>query len=88
MGSDIPDLPAHEVVKAVSLLDSEDCVLGPSKDGGYYLVGFKKEGYCPEIFSGPDWGTCHVLEQTTGILSKNTVSYFLAKPWRDVDEPG
>ncbi|MBI9074250.1 MAG: TIGR04282 family arsenosugar biosynthesis glycosyltransferase [Desulfatibacillum sp.] len=85
-GSDIPDLPAQVILEAEQCLDTHDCVLGPSRDGGYYLVGFNKKRFCPAIFSGPQWGTHQVLEQTRAILKNNRIATALATPWRDVDE--
>ena len=41
IGSDIPSLSSEIINDAISVLDCKDYVLGPSKDGGFYLLGFK-----------------------------------------------
>ncbi|SHK29174.1 hypothetical protein SAMN02745216_03228 [Desulfatibacillum alkenivorans DSM 16219] len=86
MGSDIPDLPMDIIQEAENLLAGRACVLGPSEDGGYFLVGFTKKGFFPCIFSGPEWGTSKVLAQTLDILKQNRASYGLTTPWKDVDD--
>ena len=45
IGSDIPDLPAWIIEEAFFSLDDHDAVIGPSSDGGYYLIGFRKEAF-------------------------------------------
>ena len=46
-GSDIPGLTSNIIKNGVEMLDYNDAILGPSTDGGYYLIGFKN-------FSGND----------------------------------
>jgi uncharacterized protein len=62
--SDSPTVPAENFAEAVELLStSEDrVVLGPSDDGGYYLIGVKK--LHPHLFEQIDWSTERVLSQT------------------------
>ena len=62
--SDSPTVPAENFKQAVELLStSEDCVvLGPSDDGGYYLIGMKKPHR--HLFEQIDWSTERVLNQT------------------------
>src|SRR5205809_3691601 len=62
--SDSPTVPAENFAQAVELLSaSEDCVvLGPSDDGGYYLIGLKKPHQ--HVFENIDWSTEPVLNQT------------------------
>ena len=62
IGTDIPSLPAHHITQAFDLLRTKDVVLGPSIDGGYYLVGVSKP--IPEIFEDVEWSTPRVLSQT------------------------
>lgn len=62
--SDSPTVPAENFAEAVELLSTrEDCVvLGPSDDGGYYLIGVKKPHR--HLFERIDWSTERVLNQT------------------------
>jgi len=64
INSDSPTVPAENFSQAVELVHSPgDCiVLGPSEDGGYYLIGLKK--LHREIFKRIDWSTERVLDQT------------------------
>ena len=62
LGSDIPGLAPEIMVRALDLLEDRDLVLGPARDGGYYLIGLKRP--FPELFRGVDWSTGKVLAQT------------------------
>lgn len=84
IGSDSPDLPLELVDQAFDRLSQVSVVLGPSIDGGYYLVG----AACatPSIFEGIAWSTGAVLAQTQQRLSEERIPYSLLEPWSDVDE--
>jgi len=62
VGSDIPGVDADILTKAFDVLRSHDLVIGPATDGGYYLVGLRRE--VPELFADMPWGTEHVLRRT------------------------
>ena len=52
IGSDIPDLPGSFLHEALEALESSEAVIGPSNDGGYYLIGFSQEAFLPVAFDG------------------------------------
>lgn len=81
IGSDTPSLPVAYIDEAIEMLQERDVVLGPSTDGGYYLVG-QKEGNSA-IFTGIEWSTGAVLKQTLERLGKQSLG--LLPPWYDVD---
>jgi rSAM/selenodomain-associated transferase 1 len=81
IGSDTPSLPVAYIDEAIEMLQERDVVLGPSTDGGYYLVG-QKEGNSA-IFTGIEWSTGAVLQQTLERLDKQSLG--LLSPWYDVD---
>jgi len=83
IGSDSPSLPAPYLNMAFDLLKERDVVLGPSTDGGYYLVGLRADRN--EIFTGVEWSTGRVLEQTLDKLGLQSLG--LLPPWYDVDTP-
>lgn len=85
IGTDIPSLPATYITQAFELLKSKDVVIGPSTDGGYYLVGISRP--CPEIFENINWSTFSVLSETTESLRRHNYSLGLVPPWFDVDTP-
>jgi len=83
IGSDSPSLPVSYIDKA---LDSEkDLVLGPSIDGGYYLIAMKGKAF--DVFSGVDWGTDKVLRETLQLVKEGGFSFDLLPVWYDVDLP-
>jgi rSAM/selenodomain-associated transferase 1 len=67
-GADIPELTAPIIREAFAALDDADIVIGPAKDGGYYLIGMKSPH--PEIFQGIPWSTGKVFEETSRIIEK------------------
>ncbi len=90
IGSDSPSLPAAYVDDALAVLESTDLVLGPSTDGGYYLVGARLQSIgAPDIFAGIDWSTGDVLAQTLDRVEAlaGSLSLALLPIWYDVDTP-
>jgi rSAM/selenodomain-associated transferase 1 len=83
IGTDIPTLPADYVQDAFKLLKNCPLVLGPSADGGYYLIGCS--GSVPPIFDGIGWGTEQVLAQTLQRIAENKLDAVLLPFWYDVD---
>lgn len=63
-GSDIPEIDESIIKAAFSALETHPAVIGPAEDGGYYLVGLRAESVCRQVFSGIDWGTDRVLDQS------------------------
>ncbi len=84
IGSDSPTLPVLLVREAFSQLESHDVVLGPSDDGGYYLIG--AAGQVPAVFDQITWSTPRVWPQTIERLEHAGVRYFVLPPWYDVDD--
>ena len=90
VGSDSPTLPTQYVERALDLLESRDIVIGPSVDGGYYLIGFSKHGASlsvPTIFEGIAWSTEVVFRQTLEKIQEINAQLGLLPPWYDVDTP-
>lgn len=84
--SDSPTVPPTAFAKAVEYLaQAEDSVvLGPSDDGGYYLIGLKKPHR--ELFDRIDWSTERVLEQTIAAARAIDMPVHLLPAWYDVDD--
>ena len=85
IGSDSPDLPEEYLELAFHALDTNDVVIGPSSDGGYYLIGFARNSFLPEAFGQISWGSNKVFEQTVNILKQHRQSLYLLPQWHDVD---
>jgi len=83
LGSDSPSLSMKMIDDAFELMDEQGVVLGPSLDGGYYLLGVC--GGAPDIFSGIEWGSGSVFYETVERLKKNSMKYFILPYWYDVD---
>jgi rSAM/selenodomain-associated transferase 1 len=85
IGSDSPDLPIRYLMKSYEVLGAHDAVIGPANDGGYYLIGFSKEGFIHEAFDNISWSTDCVFEQTVSILKQHGRKIHLLPLWYDVD---
>jgi len=85
IGSDSPDLSAERLKLAFEGLCGDDAVIGPSSDGGYYVIGFAKDSFLPEAFDGIGWSSDRVFEQTSDILRGHGLKYRLLPVWHDVD---
>jgi glycosyltransferase A (GT-A) superfamily protein (DUF2064 family) len=83
IGTDTPSLPVTALRRSASLIRRNHVVLGPSLDGGYYLVGIR--GQLPDIFRGIRWGGPQVLRQSIARLVKSGIRPALAPTWYDVD---
>jgi rSAM/selenodomain-associated transferase 1 len=86
INSDSPTVPAENFSEAVELLQvpGDRIVLGPSDDGGYYLIGLKK--LQREIFERIDWSTERVLDQTLQRAAEIDVEVKLLPVDYDVDD--
>lgn len=86
IGSDLPDIPPASIRTTFSTLaaDSGSIVLGPSTDGGYYLVGASQ---VPDIFTAIEWGSAKVFEQTIRAASAAGVRLYLLDTLTDIDSP-
>jgi len=85
LGADSPDLPLACVETAFDHLERPGLVLGPSFDGGSYLVGCR--GDVPAIFAlGPAWSGPEVFALTLEAVRKLSLEYYQLPPWDDVDD--
>ena len=85
VGSDSPGLPARRFGEAFASLKSRDCVLGPSRDGGYYLIGLRRA--CPALFRGIRWSTDEVFAKTVALARAQGLTLRRLPSFGDVDRP-
>jgi rSAM/selenodomain-associated transferase 1 len=85
IGSDIPDLPKEFLSLSFDALDTHDAAIGPSADGGYYLIGFSRKAFLPDAFENISWSSTDVFEQTVNILKLHKQRVYLLPQWYDVD---
>ncbi|MFQ5780618.1 MAG: TIGR04282 family arsenosugar biosynthesis glycosyltransferase [Nitrospiria bacterium] len=85
LGSDTPTLPIAFIQEGLSRLDFSPWVIGPSLDGGYYLIGGTSP--LPDLFSGIRWGEQEVLTKTLEKLDEQQTQCHLLPFWYDIDRP-
>ena len=85
IGSDIPDMSISLINEAFNALDTSDAVIGPAHDGGYYLIGFNRASFLPDIFQGIAWSTDSVFCQTMKVFGKSGLTVHVLRVLRDVD---
>lgn len=84
IGTDSPDVNEALVSEAFEALGETDVVLGPARDGGYYLIALSEPH--PELFEGIAWSTDRVLEETLQQASAAGLTVRLLETLADVDE--
>ena len=83
IGSDSPSLPIQYAQKAFDLLAEKPVVLGPARDGGYYLLGMA--GEVAPVFDDIAWSTSRVWTQTIEQLEHHGIAYHVLPQWYDID---
>ena len=88
IGTDLPSISHFELNQAIEILNHKEMVLGPSSDGGYWLIGLSNKlinPLCSWPFSGISWGTNKVLQKTIRLASLNQINYQLLQTKNDLD---
>ena len=83
IGTDCPELSPEIIIAAFDSLNTHDIVIGPARDGGYYLLGMKK--LCPDLFNNISWSTDQVLQQTLRACVDSGLSNRLLDELSDID---
>tara|TARA_B100001146_G_C16201087_1_gene444725 strand:- start:3660 stop:4199 length:540 start_codon:yes stop_codon:yes gene_type:complete len=83
IGNDTPQLTTAHLKQATAQLANQSVVLGPSADGGYYLMGMHRSQYNRAKFEALPWQQASLLRSITHLFEEQSV-YFLNK-LRDVD---
>ncbi len=92
IGTDCPEIDATLIENAFDVLKEKDVVIGPCKDGGYYLLGMSRlipvsfeQGFISDLFVDIDWSTDRVFEQTMEKIRENNLSCSILKTLVDID---
>jgi rSAM/selenodomain-associated transferase 1 len=85
VGTDCPGLSVPLIQRAFEGLDRAPVVLGPARDGGYYLIGLTRPQ--PRLFEEIPWGTPQVFTETANRARELSLSPALLTPLDDVDRP-
>jgi len=83
VASDVPDLTAGIVEQAIDRLNNCDLVIGPSHDGGYYLIGLRR--FNESLFNHISWGTERVCQQTLDAANKEGLAVGQLPTLIDID---
>ena len=90
IGSDCPDVNGLLLNKAFALLNNHDLVLGPTYDGGYYLIGINTNltrGQLSDLLTDIPWGTGEVLQKTLAKAKDSHCTVGLLPSLHDIDLP-
>ncbi len=85
IGSDCPTLSVGILNQSFEMLQNHDFVVGPSTDGGYYLLGISSKKY-EFLFKNMEWSTENVLSETLQRIAENEKTVALLPALTDVDE--
>ena len=81
-GTDIPGVTVRHLEEAFEALREKDLVVGPSTDGGYWLIGLKRHA---DLFRGLEWGTPTVFAETVTAARHLKLSFHVLAPLTDMD---
>jgi uncharacterized protein len=82
VGTDIPGMTAGHIRTAFEALRRYDVVLGPSRDGGYWLIGMRRQA---DLFQAIAWGRSDVLARTLAHTERQGLAVFQLEPLNDID---
>jgi len=83
IGSDCADLSSDIIDEAFDALENNRVVIGPSEDGGYYLLGMAQ--FYPFLFNDKSWSQDSVFEQTHNQLIEKSISHYILPVLNDID---
>ena len=83
IGTDCYELTGDIIHEAFHALRSSDAVIGPARDGGYYLLGMNKP--CPDIFTNKRWSTDTVFQDTVSVFELLRLQFVKLRELSDVD---
>ncbi len=85
IGTDSPTLPSSYIRKAFEVLKEVPVTIGPTFDGGYYLIGLSEQNNA--LFDNIEWSTSSVFSQTLAKIKTANKQLCILPPWYDVDTP-
>ncbi len=85
IGNDIPDLEIDHILRAKQLLDNNKFVLGPSFDGGFYLMGLQKDYFDNNKFESFSWNSAKIALEIKSYIKKFTQDVVTFNYLYDID---
>ncbi|WP_022850443.1 TIGR04282 family arsenosugar biosynthesis glycosyltransferase [Limisalsivibrio acetivorans] len=86
IGTDIPSIDYLMLREALDSLHTSSAVIGPADDGGYYLIGFKKDTLSEKAFLDMTWSHSEVTGNTVARLEEEGYEYFVLPELIDIDD--
>ena len=89
IGSDLPTLPMNHISQAINEIVDDTVVLGPSEDGGYYLIALSAPASgspVPDLFTNIQWSTSSTFNETCTAANHEGLHISLVPQWYDVDD--
>lgn len=86
VGNDTPHLKSAQILLAAQQLKTNDIVLGPSLDGGFYLMGLKKSHFNATTFLKLPWRTSGLSQSIYRLIAANRINLFKLEALCDIDE--
>lgn len=83
IGSDCYELTSKIIQSAFVMLEDHDVVVGPAKDGGFYLLGMKE--YFPQLFQDKEYSNDHVLKDLLATAEELDLSVYQLPTLSDID---
>ena len=84
IGTDVPELKASTIEDAFSKLEIADTVIGPTQDGGYYLIGMNE--VCEAAFNVERYGVSTVCEDTVRSINESEHTVIATDSYQDIDD--
>jgi rSAM/selenodomain-associated transferase 1 len=85
VGTDIPELSEAVIDEAFLRMDQGMTVIGPARDGGYYLIGFRRDRFVDRVFDDIPWGTRRVFDDTLATFDQLNCSVHVLPQCLDID---
>lgn len=85
IGNDCLTITSHDILSAAAYLQSHPCILGPSKDGGAYLIGIQKNVFRKQAFQDIQWQSATTFGSLIDYLQQQQQATILLEEKSDID---
>lgn len=85
IGNDTPHLQTHHILDTAKKLEKRSLILGPSKDGGFYLIGLHKSQFNPTTFLQLPWQTKTLVKELLNTYTEESAQTYLLTTLEDID---
>lgn len=85
IGNDTPQLQTSQLVETAQKLENNSIILGPSKDGGYYMMGLNKSQFNLNTFLNLPWQTSQITKRISRVLAAQKIKIVFLKMLAEID---